>query len=138
MVFRGGQPSGRKKTTIGYRQKYGPNPADNDPAECSCAGVTAQVQCYGRIGMHSAAAVTGMSRNDFLTRSITKNKTSNEQRGLFHVLPEELRMTAVMVTMDDALQTRPLDNMSDALQREIKQKKKNLENDVVAWGGSAG
>ena len=65
MVFHGGQPSGKKKTTIGYRQKQGPNPAVNDLAESSFAGVTGQVQCYGRICMYRAATVSNVSRNDF-------------------------------------------------------------------------
>ena len=65
MVFHGGQTSGKKKTTIGYRQKQGPNPAVNDLAESSFAEVMIQVHCYGSIGMHSAAAVSNMSRNDF-------------------------------------------------------------------------
>jgi len=34
--------------------------AVNDLAESSFSGVTAQVQCYGRIGMHAAAAVSDM------------------------------------------------------------------------------
>ena len=46
--------------------------AVNDLAESSFAGVTAQVQCYGRIGMHAAAAVSGMSRNGFLSRPTSK------------------------------------------------------------------
>ena len=74
MVFHGGQTSGKKKTTIGYRQKQGPNPAVNDLAVSSFAGVTSQVQCYGRICMHSAAAVSDVSRNDLLNQSITKNE----------------------------------------------------------------
>ena len=46
--------------------------AVNDLAESSFAGVTAQVQCYGRIGMHAAAAASDMSRNKFLSRPTTK------------------------------------------------------------------
>ena len=39
--------------------------ASNDLAESSFAGVTAQVQCYGRIGMCNAAAVSDAARNNF-------------------------------------------------------------------------
>ena len=35
----------------------------NDLTESSFAGVTYQVQTYGRIGMCNAAAITNMSRN---------------------------------------------------------------------------
>ena len=43
--------------------------ASNDLAESSFAGVTTQVQCYGRIGMSAAAAVSDVGRNGFLSRS---------------------------------------------------------------------
>ena len=42
--------------------------ASNDLAESSFAGVTAQVKCYGRIGMSAAAAVSDVGRNGFLFR----------------------------------------------------------------------
>jgi len=42
--------------------------AVNDLAESSFAGGTAQVQCYGWIGLHAAAVVSDKSRNNFLTR----------------------------------------------------------------------
>ena len=101
--------------------------AVNDLAESSFAGVTAQVQCYGRIGMHSVAAVSDMSRNDFLTRPTTKKAISNDQRGLFHEMPEELRITAVMVAMEDAPETRQSNNKSVELQREFKRKKEEIK-----------
>ena len=41
----------------------------------------------------------------FKTRPMTKREISNAQRGLFHGLPEELRITAVMVTVEDAQET---------------------------------
>ena len=125
MVFHGGQPSGKKKTTIGYRQKQGPNPSANDLAESFFAGVTAQVQCYDCIGMHSAAATSDVLRNEYLTQSITKNEMYNEQRWLFHELPEELRTTAIMVAMEDALGQS--NNMSVVLQCGMKQKKEELK-----------
>jgi hypothetical protein len=40
--------------------------AVNDLAKSSFAGVTAQLQVYGRVGMHSAAAVSDIERNRFL------------------------------------------------------------------------
>jgi hypothetical protein len=41
--------------------------AVNDLAESSFAGVTAQVQVYGRIGMSNAAGVSDLNRNGFLS-----------------------------------------------------------------------
>ena len=48
--------------------------ASNDLAESSFAGVTAQVQCYGRIGMSAAASVSDVGRNGFLSRGGIKRK----------------------------------------------------------------
>ena len=48
--------------------------ASNDLAEISFAGVTAQVQCYGRIGMSATAAVSDFGRNGFLSRGGTKKQ----------------------------------------------------------------
>ena len=47
--------------------------AYNDLAESSFAEVTAQVQCYGRIGMSAAAAVSDVGRNGFLSWGGIKN-----------------------------------------------------------------
>ena len=80
--------------------------AVNDLAKSSFAGVTLQVQCYGRIGLHAAAAVSDMDRNKFLSRPTSKKDMAENKRGLFHGLPEELRSTAVMAVMEDAPETR--------------------------------
>ncbi len=48
--------------------------AVNDLAESSFAGVTAQVQVFGRIGMANAAAVSDMARNGFLHRPTTRKE----------------------------------------------------------------
>lgn len=101
--------------------------AVNDLAESSFAGVTAQVQCYGRIGLHAAAAVSDMSRNNFLTRPTTKKTISKGERGLFHGLPEELKITAVMAAMEDAPATRQSNIASIDAQRAMKRKKEELK-----------
>ena len=104
--------------------------AVNDMAESSFAGVTAQVQCYGCIGMHAAAAVSDMSRNEFLSRPTTKKDISKGERGLFHGLPEELRVTAMMAAMEEAPATRQSNNASIEAQRAWKQKKEDLKKQV--------
>ena len=75
--------------------------AVNDLAESSFAGVTAQVEVYGRIGMANAAAISDMARNGFLSRpSCNQDLESVEGRRLFHGLREGLKITAVMAAVD--------------------------------------
>ena len=108
--------------------------AVNDLAESSFAGVTSQVQCYGRIGLHAAAAVSDMDRNNFLSRPTSKKDMAENKRGLFHGLPEELRITSVMAAMEDAPETRQSNNASTEAQRgskhmkEVLKAQKGLEN----------
>ena len=64
--------------------------ATNSYAGSSFAGVTAQAQIYGRIGIHGAATVSDMQRNKFQARPTIKKSIANNERGLFHKLPEEL------------------------------------------------
>ena len=45
--------------------------ASNDSAKISFAVVTARVQCYGRIGMGNAAAVSDFARNGLLYLDVT-------------------------------------------------------------------
>ena len=59
--------------------------ASNDLVESSFTGVTAQVQCYGRIGMSGAATVSNVAYNEFLHFGGTKIKiklatTSNKKK----------------------------------------------------------
>ena len=101
--------------------------ATNDYAESSFAGVTAQVQTYGRIGMHGAAAVSDMQRNKFLARPTTKKSMANNERGLFHDLPEELRLTVTMMAMEDAPKTREHNNAAIDRQRERREEKEEIK-----------
>ena len=70
-------------------------------AESSFTRVTAQFQCYGRIDMRNAAAVSDVARNGLLNRdrtkkqinhptTSTKKKQKNKKRGLYHGLAKEL------------------------------------------------
>ena len=61
--------------------------ASNDLVESSFAGVTAQVQCYGMIGMSGAATVSKVAQNEFLHRGGTKTQikhstTSNKKKAM--------------------------------------------------------
>ena len=71
--------------------------AYNDLAESSFAGVTAQVQCYGRIDMCISADVSDTASNGFMDRPTTYKKMKGHQQGFFHELPNELWITLVMV-----------------------------------------
>ena len=101
--------------------------AVNDLAESSFAGVTSQVQCYGRIGMHAAAGVSDINRNNFLSRPTTKKAISVGKHGLLHNLPEELKITAVMAAMEDAPATRQSNSAAIDAQRAMKRKKEELK-----------
>jgi len=101
--------------------------AVNDLAESSFAGVTAQVQVYGRIGMANAAAISDMARNGFMHRPTTAEEMrSATGHGLFHGLPEELQITAVMTAMEQAPATRDSNNRAMELQRETKRMRDQL------------
>ena len=52
--------------------------ASDDLAESSCAGIIAQVQCYGMIEMSAAAAVSDVERNGFLSRCGIKSPIDRE------------------------------------------------------------
>ncbi|KAL7537517.1 hypothetical protein ACHAXR_007880 [Thalassiosira sp. AJA248-18] len=106
--------------------------AVNDLAESSFAGVTAQVQFFGRIGLAGVAAVSDMARNSFLSRA--KPGTDDGNTGLFHKMPEELQLTAVMCAIEYAPETRESNSNALDLQHKAKQarqelvKKAGLEN----------
>ena len=95
--------------------------ASNDLAESSLSGVTAQVQCYDRIVMSNAAAVSDVARNGLLNRDGTKKqinrattsskkKQNDKKRGLYHGLPKKIHITLLMMCMEDAPATRKQKN----------------------------
>ena len=101
--------------------------AVNDLAESSFAGVTAQVQVYGRIGMANAAAISDLARNGFLDRPVTvRELESGTGIGLFHGLPEELRITATMTAIEMAPTTRAANQQALRGQRVAKSEKEKL------------
>ena len=54
--------------------------ASNDLSEISFAGVTEQVQCYIRIDICSADAVSDTSRNEFMYCPTTKKQMEGHQQ----------------------------------------------------------
>ena len=65
-------------------------------AESSFAGVTAQLQVFGKIGIASAADISNMARNVFLDRPTTNKEISDKKTIMFHDFPEELYITAIV------------------------------------------
>ena len=95
--------------------------ASNDLAESSFSGVTAQVRCYGRIGMSDAAAVSDVGRNGFLScggikrpidrKIASKNtKAKGKERELYFGMVKELQITLLITCMEDAPRTRIKNN----------------------------
>ena len=82
----------------------------NNLTESSFAGVTYQVQTYGRIGMCNAAAISNISRNGYLSRPTTKKELKEGDRCMFHDFPEELLLNSVMAAMEDAPVTHQENN----------------------------
>ena len=78
----------------------------NDLAESSFAGVTDQLQVFGRIGMASAAAISDMARNGFLDQPTTNKEMSDKKTSLFHDFPEDLHTTAIMCEVKEYPDTR--------------------------------
>ena len=81
--------------------------ASNDLVESSFSGFTPQVQCYGRIGMSAADAVSDVGRNGFLSRGgikspidcetiIKKTKAKKKERELYFGMVKELQTTLLI------------------------------------------
>ena len=108
--------------------------ASNDLDESSYTGVTAQVQCYSRIGMSNATAVSDVVRNGLLSSDgtkkqinhatkITKKKQKDKKRGLYHGLPKDLHITLLMMCMEDSPATRKQNNDDLNRSRECRAQK---------------
>ncbi|KAL7542823.1 hypothetical protein ACHAWF_007266 [Thalassiosira exigua] len=100
--------------------------ATNDWAESLFAGVTLQLQSFGRIAMCSAAAVSDAKRNKFFYGATSKKAIENGEEGLFYTIPEELQITAVMMSMEDAPATRQSNNSDLERYRKIRWEKEQL------------
>ena len=98
----------------------------NDLSESSFAGVTAQLQVFGQIGMAKSDYISGMARNGFLYRP-TKNKDmSDKKTSLFRDFPEELNITAIMCKVKEAPATRQQNTNDMDRQSNDKQDRDNL------------
>ena len=110
---------------IPKRRCFGKIPSNN-LAESSFSGVTAQVQCYGRIDRCSAAYFSDTARNRFVDRPTTKNQMEGHQQVFFHGLPDELQITLVMFAMEDAPENWQSNNNDMNWQRTMRHMKVEL------------
>ena len=108
----------RKQALLGTK-------ATNCEAESTLGGATANVQRYGRIGLHNAGAVSAMNRNGFLDRG-SKSKTKKQSRGLFHGLSPELQHSIVLVAMQDAPATNAANAEALTIQAAAKRRREEL------------
>ena len=89
--------------------------ASNNLAESSFAGLTAQIQCYGHIGMCNAATDSDTLRNGFLSRPTTRKEINKQKIVLYNTIVQELHITLGMVCMEDS--TAVLKRNDDLLER---------------------
>ena len=114
-----GSSDNLKEALIGFM-------AVNDLSEISFAGATSQLQVFGRIGMASSADISNMARNGFLDRPIKNKETSDKKTSLFHDLPEEFHITAIMCAVQEAPATRQSNADAMGRHRNAKQERDNL------------
>ena len=100
--------------------------AVNNLADISLAGVTAQLQVFGRIGMASADAISDMARNGFLDRPTTNKEMSDKKKCMFHDFPEELQITAVVCAVKEAPAKRHSNTNGMDRHHNSKQERNNL------------
>ena len=98
----------------------------NDIADSSFAGVTSQIQVFGRIGMTSAADISNMASNGFLDRPTTNKEMSNKKTSLFHNLTEELQITAIICTVQEYTATRQSNTNDTDIHLNAKQERYKL------------
>ena len=62
-----------------------------------------------------------------MSRPTTKKAIANNERGLFHKLPEELRLTATIKAMEDAPKTREHNSNAIDAQRKMRDKREEIK-----------
>ena len=102
--------------------------AMNDLEESSFAGVTAQLQVFGRIGMAGAAAIIDMARNGFLYQLNTNKEMNDNKTSLFNDFPEDLYRTTIMCAVQEDPITRQSNTNGMERQRNTKQDRDKMNN----------
>ena len=95
--------------------------ATYDTAETPFAGLTHQIQCFGRfLGIH-AAVTTNQARinGDFRRKDVDGNKND----GMYFVLPTKLRQFLLIMTINEAPTVRR--NQAIVIEKQRRHKKIN-------------
>ena len=93
--------------------------AVNDLAESAFGGSTARLELFGWIGLANAAEVSEMQRNGYLKRP----NLENNEVSLYFGLPEELRISATLMTVKLAPAVRKFNNNKQTRFEENKHKR---------------
>ena len=96
--------------------------ATNDTAETSFAGLTQQLQSYGRLlGVHASATGQAKINGDFQQTIGGFNKD-----GIFHTISKEMRSSLLMFALKEAPGVRVAEERALNKQREYKKRKKQI------------
>ena len=98
----------------------------NDLTESSFAGVTTQLQLFGRILMIRAVAIRNMAKYGFLDQPTTNKEMSDKKTSMFHGLPDEFQITDIMCAVQEGSTTRQLNTDAMDKQRNSKQERVDL------------
>ena len=109
--------------------------AVNDPAECTFAGLTRQLECFGRISLRSAGAVSQAQYNGDFGRGHSAKRhcagSTSKAVGVFHTLSSMMTASMLTVGLEDAPATRQDARLMLAKQRAVRQKKEELARTVA-------
>ena len=78
--------------------------------------------------MARAADISYMSRNGFLYQPTTNKEMSDKKKNMLHDFPEELQITAIMCSVQEAPATRQANTDAIEIKRNTKQESDNLVN----------
>ena len=108
----------------------------NDLVDISFAGVTAQLQVFGRIGVAIDADTRNMARNDFLDQPTTNNEMSDKKTSMFHDFPEDLQITDSMCEVQEA--QAKIQSSTNAMDRQhnYKQERDKLVKQEILEKGT--
>ena len=84
-----------------------------------------EVACTGLLRLVTCKVIS------CLARPSSKKAIANNERGLFHKLPEELRLTATIMAMEDAPKTREHNSNAIDAQKNERQTRRDQKTKRV-------
>jgi len=107
--------------------------AVNAPAERYFGALTGQLQSFGRIGLTCAAGVSQVRTNRDLSRGFETSSSNKrniaKKEGCFHTIPEELRISLIIMALEYFPETRKLDKILLSKQCNAKREKEKLAHE---------